>query len=241
MGNSQGYHHFLTVKFPESINAACINKGGHITENIPGSISMKNMVNCATGCGGEFTFTHTANIVKTTYRCEESFKSADGRSIKVGNNITVKTHLNDRGSEKVGSITKLARAYGISTDMAQRCFLKTDQKQTTEATVSVAYIYHCYYDYDWVSFSWSQNDLHLLPRDSEIFNHDGNQYVKVHPKHCHPSEGPHKTLSAARVQSRDSPLVVEHKEHRTHYATVQIDFQKGYKDEDGEFTTENHI
>ena len=89
---SAGYHHYIHVTHPTSMKCDVDVDGGHIyttsgQEKTPNIIKMRNQTECATGCGGTFTFTRTVKSLESSWTCKKSFKTNFGIEFSAGDTM----------------------------------------------------------------------------------------------------------------------------------------------------------
>jgi len=241
MGNA-GYHHFLEVNYPTSVSVDVSVDGGHVgnafdpkAHTLPNIIHMYNAVECATGCGGTFTFQRNVKTLRTSFECKRSFRSEFGASFSAGYTEKVMAQGADLAELKGSGAAELGLSLKLTHEEVSTYFLATEYNVVDESAKSCAYIYHCYGNYDWIEFRWLLNDLHLTPSDDLLFKYKGTSYIKIHPDFSQGDAGPHigYGLSKSSVQSTKSRLRVIH--GGRHKAMVQIAFDEDYM-KDGVYT-----
>eukprot|EP01006_Ploeotia_vitrea_P051084 TRINITY_DN67525_c5_g1_i1.p1 TRINITY_DN67525_c5_g1~~TRINITY_DN67525_c5_g1_i1.p1 ORF type:complete len:250 (+),score=20.42 TRINITY_DN67525_c5_g1_i1:38-787(+) len=177
---SAGYHHFLQVTHPTSLHCVVSLTGGKKdTEGnqAPNVLSFWNSKNAACGCGGTFTFTKTVDALESSYRCRRTFTSGLGVRVEQGAEVRV----NAEGPQ--AAVTgRVSAHYGIRNEEVEEYFERRNHRVEDTNLVSVATIYHCYGNYDWLQFEWVRNDLNLEPKDPTLlFAYGGTTYLKIHP------------------------------------------------------------
>lgn len=238
MGNA-GYHHFLSVEHPTSVSCSLAVHGGYEGKpfsagknEAPNIVSMYNQAECATGCGGTFTFQHHVKTLRATYECKSQFKSAAGVSFEAGlkQNVFGASEGSDEKLQNLG-FCKLGVSLNLTREEVTTYFIATEYEVTDLVLSSTAYIYHCYNNYDWVEFKWLRNEIKLTPSGKDAtFSYKEKTYLKLHPDHCKGDKGPHvgyEGLNSSNVQSDKSSLRVLHEGGR-HTAFVKIAFDEKY-------------
>lgn len=239
MGNSSGHHHFLDIHYPASLSYAIKLEGGYEGEcGTPNTIHLHNQSETACGCGATITFKRKDRKLAVRYRCKKSFENDFGTAYEFGwETSTVVEGMAEGNAPRIGNAVskteklraaakdKLAASLQINRTAVDAHFVETGWEELEEGASSSLYVYHCYYNYDWVCFNWISNELKLKPDHKVTFEYKGIRYLQTNPSSCYGIAGPHEGygLSANTVQSKESPLCFSHEGGR-HKAYVKITF-----------------